>query len=133
MLFLWPVYQSDRRILHRPFWGRRKLDQGFSNLFTLKFLTYIFLWFAIIQIVISFTVYISPHLYSIIFNLFSSGELSSTKTEGALGIRPFGIGDYAFFGAGLYNCFVLLLISYILIDQSKDSHILFSIGGKSLR
>ena len=104
------------------------LTHFYKDKFTLKFLTYIFLWFAIIQIVISFTVYISPHLYSIIFNLFSSGELSSTKTEGALGIRPFGIGDYAFFGAGLYNCFVLLLISYILIDQSKDSHILFSIG-----
>ncbi|MBD5220302.1 MAG: hypothetical protein HDS72_08770 [Bacteroidales bacterium] len=51
--------------------------------------------------------------------------MTQTKIEGALAVRAIGIGDYVFYGAGVLNCCVLVLISLALtISKLKNKQII---------
>lgn len=76
----------------------------------------------VVQIIVSYIGFFNPDFYNNVINslISKSGGLEQEFEEGALGYRPLGIGGYRFFGAGIINGIVLILLS-ISITQDKGS------------
>lgn len=67
------------------------------------------------QIIVAIIMFFFPAFYMISSYLIRLDGSDMRILMGALENRPFGLGNYAFFGAGIINSIFLLLISYIIL------------------
>lgn len=97
------------RLFQRLF-GKEACLQTFINIYT---------GLIIFQIIISIGMFFSPSIYNIISKIIGISSLNASKMGGMIGIRPFGIGSYSFFGAGIINSFVLVLITVFMYNNQR--------------
>lgn len=102
------------------------LISAFGSDYNLSKLISILCLFALIQLFIAYISFLVPGFYHLIARITTNSKLELSTMTGLLGNRPFGIGNYAFFGAGVYNCILLCLISYtIAYHKTKSIWFLF--------
>lgn len=86
---------------------------------TLKQFIFLIEILVLFQILVALFMFFDRNIYNVLSPFLAMEGIALSQTINALGIRPFGIGSYAFFGAGIINCISLVLFSYLLTNYRR--------------